>query len=81
MTHHQILALLQTVKRITRQPIRVAKRRAYAVIGVPGARQKMANAHEVLDVLKEDGLQLICEPQARKNADIGMFEYVGVKWK
>ena len=80
MTHHQILALLQTVKRITRQPVRVAKRRAYAMIGVPGAQHKMANAHELLDSLKEDGLQLICEPQARRNADIGLFEYVGVKW-
>lgn len=80
MTHHQIQALLQTVKRITHHPVRVSKARRYAIIGKAGHVVKEPAAHAILDALKEDGLKLVSESQARAHATAGNFEYVGVMW-
>ena len=81
MTHQQIEALKATVKRITkRHGIRISNDRRYAILGQAGTVVKEPAAHAILNALKEDGLRLVCEAQARKHADNGNFEYVGVMW-
>ena len=80
MTNQQIQALLQIVKRVTRRhKVRISNGRRYALLGVVGQRVKEPAAHAMLDALHADGLRLICEPQARRNADAGLFEYVGLR--
>ena len=79
MTHQQIQALLQIVKRVTRRhKVRIGNGRRYALLGVVGMRVKEPAAHAMLDALQADGLRLICEPSARRNADADVFEYVGL---
>lgn len=75
LAHKQLLDLAHGA---TRLPVRLAKSRAYAIIGKPGERVQAPQAHADLDALKAAGLHLLCEPRARKLADNGLFEYVGV---